>query len=118
MQTEMTVFTESKNNVLLVTSSAVIRTGSKNIVVVAKSGGRFQPVDVVTGLDNDEFVEVISGLKEGMKVVVSGQFLLDSESELRAEVSRFSSSTTGSSVPDSSTPDSPLSASPEQGAEH
>ena len=118
MQTEMTVFTESKNNVLLVPSSAVIRTGSKNIVVVAKSGGRFQPVDVVTGLDNDEFVEVISGLKEGMKVVVSGQFLLDSESELRAEVSRFSSSTTGSSVPDSSTPDSPISASPEQGAEH
>ncbi len=90
MQTEMTVYTESKNNVLLVPSSSVIRTGSKNVVVVAKSGGHFQPVDVVTGLDNDEFVEIISGLKEGMKVVVSGQFLLDSESELRAEISRFS----------------------------
>ena len=97
MQTEMTVYTESKNNVLLVPTSAVIRTGSKNVVVVAKSGGRFQPVDVVTGLDNDEQVEIISGLKEGMKVVVSGQFLLDSESELRAEISRFSSPATGSS---------------------
>ena len=72
MQTEMTVYTESKNNVLLVPSSAVIRTGSKNVVVLAKDGGRFQSVDVVTGLDNDEFVEIISGLKEGMKVVVSG----------------------------------------------
>jgi Cu(I)/Ag(I) efflux system membrane fusion protein len=91
MQTEMTVYTESKNNVLLAPSSAVIRTGSKNVVVVAKSGGHFQPVDVVTGLDNDEYVEIVSGLKEGMKVVVSGQFLLDSESELRAEISRFSS---------------------------
>ena len=91
MQTEMIVYTESKNNVLLVPSSSVIRTGSKNVVVVAKSGGRFQPVDVVTGLDNDEYVEIVSGLKEGMKVVVSGQFLLDSESELRAEISRFSS---------------------------
>ncbi|MDH5473832.1 MAG: efflux RND transporter periplasmic adaptor subunit, partial [Gammaproteobacteria bacterium] len=91
MQTEMIVYTESKNNVLLVPSSAVIRTGSKNVVVVEKSGGRFQPVDVVTGLDNDEHVEIISGLQEGMKVVVSGQFLLDSESELRAEVARMSS---------------------------
>jgi Cu(I)/Ag(I) efflux system membrane fusion protein len=93
MQTEMTVYTESKDNVLLVPSSSVIRTGSKNVVVVAKSGGHFQPVDVETGLDNDEFVEIVSGLKEGMKVVVSGQFLLDSESELRAEVARFNSST-------------------------
>ncbi len=90
MQTEMIVYTESKDNVLLAPSSAVIRTGSKSVVVVAKSGGRFQPVDVVTGLNNDEFVEIIEGLEEGMKVVVSGQFLLDSESELRAEVSRFS----------------------------
>ena len=95
MQTEMIVYTESKENVLLVPSSAVIRTGAKNVVVLAKSGGRFQPVDVVTGLDNDEYVEIVSGIKEGMKVVVSGQFLLDSESELRAEVARFSSSAQG-----------------------
>ena len=95
MQTEMTVYTESKHNVLLVPSSAVIRTGAKNVVVLAKSGGRFQSVDVVTGLDNDEYVEIVSGLEEGMKVVVSGQFLLDSESELRAGLSRFNSSTQG-----------------------
>ena len=95
MQTEMTVYTESKHNVLLVPSSAVIRTGANNVVVLAKSGGRFQPVDVVTGLDNDEYVEIVSGLEEGMKVVVSGQFLLDSESELRAGLSRFNSSTQG-----------------------
>ena len=113
MQTEMIVYTESKNNVLLVPSSAVIRTGSKSVVVVAKSGGRFQPVDVVTGLDNDEYVEIISGLKEGMKVVVSGQFLLDSESELRAEISRFNSPVVSS--PDH---DSPGSSSPVQGTEN
>jgi Cu(I)/Ag(I) efflux system membrane fusion protein len=98
MQTEMTVYTGSKNNVLLVPSSSVIRTGTKNVVVVAKSGGHFQPVDVVTGLDNDEFVEIVSGLEDGMKVVVSGQFLLDSESELRAELSRFNSPVTAPSA--------------------
>jgi Cu(I)/Ag(I) efflux system membrane fusion protein len=123
MQTEMTVYTESKNNVLLVPSSAVIRTGSKNVVVVAKSGGRFQPVDVVTGLDNDEYVEIISGLDEGMKVVVSGQFLLDSESELRAEISRFNSEVMGSQVMGSSVTASPAPGSPgpdpiDPGAEH
>ena len=98
MHTEMDVQAESKNNVLQVPASAVIKTGTKNVVVVAKSGGRFQPVDVVTGLDNDELVEIVSGLEEGMKVVVSGQFLLDSESELRAEFSRFSSPVMGSPV--------------------
>ena len=113
MQTEMIVYTESKNNVLLVPSSSVIRTGSKNVVVVAKSGGRFQPVDVVTGLDNDEYVEIVAGLEEGMKVVVSGQFLLDSESELRAEISRFSSTVTGSPAHSS-----PVHGSPIQGTEH
>jgi Cu(I)/Ag(I) efflux system membrane fusion protein len=113
MQTEMIVYTESKNNVLLVPSSSVIRTGSKNVVVVAKSGGHFQPVDVVTGLDNDEYVEIVSGLKEGVKVVVSGQFLLDSESELRAEISRFT-------APAHSSPEdgSPAHSSSPQGAVH
>ena len=93
MQTEMTVYAESKEDVLQVPSSAVIHTGSKTVVVVAKGGGHFQPVDVVTGLNNDEYVEIVSGLKEGMKVVVAGQFLLDSESELRAEISRMTSPT-------------------------
>ena len=91
MQSEMTVFTESKSDVLQVPSSAVIHTGLKNVVVIAKANGYFQPVDVITGLDNDENVEIISGVKEGLKVVVSGQFLLDSESELRAEIARMSS---------------------------
>lgn len=89
MQTEMIVATESKQDVLQVPSTSVIRTGSKNVVVVAKGDGRFQPVDVAVGLDNEEYTEIISGLSEGMEVVVSGQFLLDSESDLTAEFSRM-----------------------------
>jgi len=65
------------------------------VVVVAKGGGYFQPVDVETGLNNGEYIEIISGLKEGMKVVVSGQFLLDSESEISAGISRISSPAQG-----------------------
>jgi Cu(I)/Ag(I) efflux system membrane fusion protein len=95
MQTEMNVAAESKNNVLQVPASSVIQTGSKNVVVVAKGGGYFQPVDVETGLNNGEYIEIISGLKEGMKVVVSGQFLLDSESQISAGISRISSPAQG-----------------------
>ena len=91
MQTEMTVYTESKTDVLQVPTSSVIRTGSKTVVVLAKGDGLFQSVDVEVGLDNDDYIEIVSGLEEGMNVVVSGQFLLDSESELRAELSRMSS---------------------------
>lgn len=91
MQTEMTVYGESKYNVLKVPSSAVIKTGLKTIVIIAKAGGHFKSIDVEIGLDNDEYIEIISGLKQGMKVVVAGQFLLDSESELRAEISRMQS---------------------------
>ncbi len=94
MQAEMIVSTETKDNVLQVPSSAVIRTGTKNVVVIANAGGRFQPVDVVTGIDNGEYAEITSGLKEGMNVVVSGQFLLDSESQLAAGISRIRSSST------------------------
>ncbi|MDH5612544.1 MAG: efflux RND transporter periplasmic adaptor subunit [Gammaproteobacteria bacterium] len=90
MRTEMIVYAESKRNVLQVPASSVIRTGSKTVVVVAKGQGLFQPVDVETGLDNDDYIEIISGLEEDMNVVVSGQFLLDSESELSAELSRMS----------------------------
>ncbi len=93
MQTEMTVFAETKEDVLMVPASAVINTGTRTVVVLAKPGGYFQPVNVVTGLENDEYIEILSGLKEGMKIVVAGQFLLDSESELKAEIVRMQSST-------------------------
>jgi len=91
MQTEMVVEANLKNEVLLVPSSAVIRSENKSIVVVAKENGHFQPVDVITGLEDDESVEIISGLELGMGVVVSGQFLLDSESQIKSGISRMSS---------------------------
>lgn len=89
MQTEMTVYTQSKVDVLQVPSTAVIHTGTKAIVILAKGDGYFQPIDVEIGLDNSEYTEITSGLIEGMEVVVSGQFLLDSESQLSAEITRM-----------------------------
>lgn len=68
---------------LLVPSEAVIRTGTRNIVLAALDGGRFQPVEVKLGREAGGKVAVLDGLAEGQSVVASGQFLIDSEASLK-----------------------------------
>ncbi len=68
---------------------ALIRTGTSNHVIEAMGGGRFRPVDVTVGIESGEFVQIISGLSAGMKVVTSGQFLIDSEASLTAGFGRM-----------------------------
>jgi len=81
---------ELKPDALLVPDSAVLRSGEKNTVFVALEGGRFEPREVKLGprADNDSY-EVISGLTEGERVVTSGQFMLDSESQLREAIQKM-----------------------------
>lgn len=67
---------------LLVPSEAVIRTGRRNLVMVASEDGRYQPAEVQLGREAQGQVEILSGLNEGEKVVASGQFLIDSEASL------------------------------------
>jgi Cu(I)/Ag(I) efflux system membrane fusion protein len=75
--------------VLKIPRDALIVTGERESVVRALSGGRFQPVDVVTGMEANGQVEVLSGLAAGDEIVVSGQFLIDSESSLQASFRRM-----------------------------
>ena len=80
---------------LVVPSSAVIRSGRRTIAVVALGEGRFEPRNVELGLDSgDGFVEVLSGIVEGEDVVVSSQFLIDSESNLQEAVRKLLASST------------------------
>ena len=67
---------------LLVPSEAVIRTGTRTIVMLAKRDGRYQPAQVRTGREGGGQAEILAGLAPGEKVVASGQFLLDSEASL------------------------------------
>lgn len=76
---------------LLVPDMAVLRSGEKTTVFVAMEGGRFDPRTVLLGAqgENDTY-QVLSGLKEGERVVTSGQFMLDSESQLREAIQKMS----------------------------
>jgi Cu(I)/Ag(I) efflux system membrane fusion protein len=75
-------FSGAATPALFVPSEAVIRTGTRALVMVAGDGGRFQPVDVRIGRENGDRIEILAGLTEGQKIVASGQFLLDSEASL------------------------------------
>lgn len=89
MFAEVTIEAPSPTAHLHVPREALIRTGTRTAVVRALGEGRFQPVDVVIGRELGEFIEIRQGLKEGDSVVVSGQFLIDSEASLRATFTRL-----------------------------
>ncbi len=74
----------SQRSRLVVASEAVIRTGTRAVVIVKNAAGGFEPHDVSLGVDAGDDVEVVTGLQEGDQVVVSGQFLIDSEARLRS----------------------------------
>ena len=79
-----------KRDVVHVPSQAVIRAGGHERVILALGGGRFRPAQVRTGLESAGRVEVIDGLAQGERVVISSQFLIDSEASLDASLLRLS----------------------------
>jgi Cu(I)/Ag(I) efflux system membrane fusion protein len=80
----------ARKEVLLVPSEAVIQTGKRSVVVVSQGDGKFVPVDVEVGLDSGGQTEIRKGLQAGQIVVVSGQFLVDSEASLKGTATRMS----------------------------
>jgi hypothetical protein len=83
--------TAAGKSALFIPREALIRTGSRNAVVIALGSGRFQPVAVTPGVESDDWIEIHHGIKEGDVVVTSGQFLIDSEASVRASFSRMQS---------------------------
>jgi Cu(I)/Ag(I) efflux system membrane fusion protein len=74
---------------LMVPTEAIIQTGKRTVVVLAEADGRFRPVDVNIGIESGGQTEIKRGLAAGQKVVVSGQFLVDSEASLKATTTRM-----------------------------
>ena len=71
-----------RREAVLIPSEAVIRTGKRTLVMLAQGEGGFRPAEIRIGRDASGKTEVLAGLAQGEKVVVSGQFLLDSEASL------------------------------------
>lgn len=75
---------------LVVPSEAVIVTGERNVVIVAREGGGFDVAEVTLGAEVGGSTAILSGLEAGQSIVLSGQFLIDSEASLKSAVSRLS----------------------------
>jgi len=76
-------------NGLMVPTEAVIYTGTRNVVIVADGESKFRPMDVKVGRDSGDLTEILKGLQAGQRVVVSGQFLIDSEASLKSTLDRM-----------------------------
>ncbi|RWB53833.1 MAG: efflux RND transporter periplasmic adaptor subunit, partial [Mesorhizobium sp.] len=87
MYAEVGIATGGTDPVVTVPDSAVIDTGDRQVVIVDKGEDSFEPRDVKIGTRGDGMVEIMEGLAEGEKVVVSANFLIDAESNLKAALS-------------------------------
>ena len=75
---------EVAKQAVVVPAQAVIRSGERNVVILDLGEGRFAPREVTLGVETGDVYEVTEGLRGGERIVISSQFLIDSESNLKA----------------------------------
>lgn len=90
--------------VVQIPTEAVIATGARQVVIVDAGGGRFRAQEVRIGDESDGRTSVLEGLDEGERVVLSGQFLIDSEASLAGTLARLGRSDTDSSPTPTASP--------------
>ena len=89
MYANVTFDVPAAEHVQVVPEEAVIRSGTRDLIVIQQAPGTFQVVPVVLGANGSGFWEVLEGVAEEDRVVVSAQFLIDSESNLREAIRRI-----------------------------
>ncbi|WP_287184479.1 efflux RND transporter periplasmic adaptor subunit [Mesorhizobium sp.] len=87
MYAEVEIATGGTDPVVTVPDSAVIDTGDRQVVIVDKGKGSFEPRDVKIGMRGEGMTEIMEGIAEGERIVVSANFLIDAESNLKAALS-------------------------------
>ncbi|MEQ1945422.1 efflux RND transporter periplasmic adaptor subunit [Mesorhizobium sp. VNQ89] len=87
MYADVEIATGGGGPVVTVPDSAVLDTGDRQVVIVDKGEGRFEPRPVKIGARGEDMVEIMEGVAEGERVVVSANFLIDAESNLKAALS-------------------------------
>jgi RND family efflux transporter MFP subunit len=101
MYVDVAINAKPPGSELLVPSEAVLRTGSRNVVITALEKGKFLPKEVTIGLEGEGLVQILEGLTGEESVVTSGQFLIDSESNLREAVNKMLEVSAGAPAEDS-----------------
>lgn len=96
MYANIKIASQTMEHALVIPRSALIRTGEGDRVILALGEGRFKAQPVKVGIESGNYYQVLSGLKENDLVVISAQFLIDSESNLKAGLSRIESHEHGS----------------------
>ena len=91
--------TRSDGQALAVPDSAVLDTGARQLVLVQREEGKFEPRTVKTGMRADGYIEVLEGVKAGENVVVSANFLIDAESNLKAAIGGMGGMAMGGAKP-------------------
>lgn len=90
---------ESDTAKIAVPNSSVIDSGTRQVVLVARGEGRFEPRDVKLGIRGEDYVEILSGVAAGENVVIAANFLIDAESNLKAALSSFSADSSAQTEP-------------------
>jgi len=98
MLVQMEFIEPGSEKAVLVPTEAIIQTGTRIVVLVAEDDGRFRPVEVEIGAESRDQTEIRRGLEAGQRVVVSSQFLIDSEASLRGVESRLKAAPDGSAA--------------------
>ena len=96
MYADVEIATGSAKPVVAVPDGAVIDTGTRQVVILDKGEGRFEPREVKIGKRGGGYTEVLSGVAEADQVVVSANFLIDAESNLKAALQGMSDATPAS----------------------
>jgi Cu(I)/Ag(I) efflux system membrane fusion protein len=89
MFAEVVIKSDKQVETVVIPSEAVIRSGKSERVFVVRAPGKFEPVVVKLGIQSAGQVAVLEGIEDGDEVVVSGQFLVDSESSLREATAKM-----------------------------
>jgi Cu(I)/Ag(I) efflux system membrane fusion protein len=90
--------------VVSVPNSAVLDSGTRQVVLVARGAGRFEPRSIRLGVHGSDWVQVLDGIKPGDRVVVGANFLIDAESNLRAALQGFTDGSRSQPAPQRATP--------------
>ncbi len=93
MFAHVNIYSSPRENILVAPREAIIRDGNSERVIIALGDGRFSQRQVQTGIESEGQVEIVDGLDEGESIVVSAQFLIDSEASLKASFQRMQSPT-------------------------